>query len=499
MDKKVVVIGGGLGALSGAIHLAKMGFKVQLFEKNNRLGGKMNELSIGQYRFDTGPSLLTMEFVVDDLFSFAGFNRSDFLEFIPIDPICRYFFPDGSMMDTSSNMEKMLIAIYTLSPSESEPYKKFLAYCERIYNLTADIFLFTPIHEFKKMMEKGNPGILFKLYQMDPFRSFHQGVTRFFSDPRLIQLFDRYATYNGSDPFQAPATLNVISYVEYGLGAYYAKGGMYRLVDAMEEIAKRLGVEIIKSTSVEKILWGDKKIRGIIVNGEEISADYVLCGADVVVTYNSLIDGLPDRRRKLNKYEPSLSGMVFLWGVGKKHPELKHHNIIFSSDYKQEFKQIFKELRVPDDPTIYISITSKTDPEHAPTNSENWFVLLNMPYLVKEQEDRSWNNEIDRMRNAIFKKLKGIGIDISESIEEEKVLTPLDFLRTYASNRGSIYGVSSNSMSMAFKRHANRSRDIEGLYFAGGSVHPGGGIPLVMLSGKMSAELINEAENMAGS
>jgi phytoene desaturase len=498
MDKRVVVIGGGLGALSGAIRLAKMGFKVQLFEQNDKLGGKMSELSIGQYRFDTGPSLLTMDFVVNDLFSFAGFDRSEFLELIPIDPICRYFFPDGSMMDTSSNMEKMLNSISAISPSETEAYKKYLTYCEQIYNLTADIFLFTPIHELKKMMEKGNPSFLFKLYQMDPFRSFHQGVTRFFSDLRLIQLFDRYATYNGSDPFQAPATLNVISYVEYGLGAYYVKGGMYRLVGAMEEIAKRLGVEILKSTSVEKILWGDKKVKGIMVNGEEISADYVLCGADVVVTYNSLIEGLPNRRKKLNGFEPSLSGMVFLWGISKKHPELKHHNIIFSSDYKQEFKQIFKELRVPDDPTIYISITSKTDPEHARTNGENWFVLLNMPYLVKEQEDRLWNNEIDRMRDAIFNKLKGIGIDIYESIEEEEVITPLDFLRTYASNRGSIYGISSNSKSMAFKRHANRSRDIEGLYFAGGSVHPGGGIPLVMLSGKMAAELINEAENIAG-
>jgi phytoene desaturase len=269
---------------------------------------------------------------------------------------------------------------------------------------------------------------------------------------------------------------------------------MYRLVDAMEAIAKRLGVEIIKSTQVEKILWDDKKVKGVLVNGEKIPADYVLCGTDVVVAYNSLIEGLPDRRKKLNKFEPSLSGMVFLWGIKKKHPELKHHNIIFSSDYKQEFKQIFKELQVPDDPTIYISITSKTDPEHAKTNGENWFVLLNMPYLVSGQEDQFWNNEIDRMRDAIFNKFKGIGIDISESIEEEKILTPLDFFRTYASNRGSIYGISSNSKSMAFKRHANRSRDIEGLYFAGGSVHPGGGIPLVMLSGKMAAELINEAE-----
>jgi len=495
MYKKVLVIGGGLGALSGAIRLARMGFNVQLFERNDRLGGKMGEVSLGPYRFDTGPSLLTMDFVADDLFNFAGFSRSEFLEFLPIDPICRYFFPDSSVMDTSSNTENMLAAIYALSPLEAEAYKKYIAYCEKIYNLTADIFLFTPIHELRKLIEKGNLSILLRLYQMDPFRSFHKGVSRFFSDPRLVQLFDRYATYNGSDPFQAPATLNIISYVEYKLGAYYVRGGMYRLVYAMEEIAKRLGVEILKSTSVEKILWSDRKVKGVIANGEEFLADYVLCGADVVVAYSSLIDGFPYRKRKLDKFEPSLSGMVFLWGVGKKHPELKHHNIVFSSDYRHEFRQIFKELRVPDDPTIYISITSKTDPNHAPENGENWFVLLNMPYLTSNQDASFWDDEVDRMRNTVFDRLKGTGIDISRYIEAEKVITPLDFLHNYASNRGSIYGISSNSRSMAFRRHANRDRNIKGLYFTGGSVHPGGGIPLVMLSGKMAAELIGEDAN----
>ncbi|MGB9596595.1 MAG: phytoene desaturase family protein [Candidatus Poribacteria bacterium] len=496
MKKNVIVIGGGLGALSGAICLAKIGFKVQLFEQNEKLGGKMSEFISGQYRFDTGPSLLTMDFVIDDLFNFAGFNRPDFLEFIPVDPICRYFFPDGSVMDTSSDTDKMLQAINNISPTETDSYRKYLKYCKNIYDLTADIFLFTPIHEIKRVIKKGNPSILFKLYQIDPFHSFHQGVSKFFSDPRLIQLFDRYATYNGSDPFQAPATLNIISYVEYVLGVYYIRGGMYRLVNAMEHIAEKLGVEILKSNKVEKILCDDGKVKGIVVNNEKIFSDYILCGSDVVNAYNLLIDGFSKHRKKLNNLEPSLSGMVFLWGINKRNSELNHHNIIFSSDYRNEFKQIFKDLKIPNDPTIYISITSKTDPEHAPINGENWFVLINVPYLANRQDDKFWNDEIYRMRNIIINKLKGIGIDISGNIEVEKVITPLDFLRNYASNRGSIYGISSNNVSMAFRRPANRSRDIKGLYFAGGSVHPGGGIPLVLLSGKMSAELINESNKM---
>ena len=498
MSKKVAVIGGGLGSLSGAIHLARMGFDVQLFEQNDRLGGKVNELVMDGYRFDTGPTLLTMDFVIDDLFRFSGFERSDLLEFVPVDPICRYFFPDGSIMDASADMDRMTAAVESLSPGQGDAYGKFLEYCRQIYDLTAEIFLFTPIHEIRKMLEKGDLSTLLNLRKIDPFRTMHQGICRFFSDPRLIQLFDRYATYTGSNPYKAPATLNIISYVEHGLGGYYIKGGMYRLVEALTNVAKKLGVEINTSAKVEKILWKSGKAEGIQVKGEKATADYVLCGTDVVIAHNSLIDGLEKRRRKLNRLEPSLSGMIFLWGVKNTHPQLPQHNILFSEDYKREFDQIFGELHTPDDPTVYISISSKTDPEHAPQNSENWFVLLNMPYLVDADRVKDWNSETERMREAVFAKLRKIGIHISGHIETERIYTPEDLLTLYASNRGSIYGISSNSKTTAFKRHANRSRDIEGLYFAGGSVHPGGGIPLTILSGKMAAELISEHAAISG-
>ena len=341
--------------------------------------------------------------------------------------------------------------------------------------------------------------------------------------PRLIQLFDRYATYNGSDPFQAPATLNIIPYIEYGLGGYYVKGGIYRLVDALVRVAREVGVQFRTSTRVEKICHDHKRVSGVQVNGEKVASDYVLCGADAVVAYDELIltkNATPkprtrfqmfknmrafsvlsmlkarvlgqehqERRERLNRLEPSLSGMVFLWGVRAKHSKLMHHNIIFSSDYAAEFKQIFKHRQVPDEPTIYIAITSKTDAGHAPDDGENWFVLLNMPYLVPGQV---WAQEKCRMRAVVLNKLKQLGFDIADQIEVEQVYTPEDFSQLYASNQGSIYGISSNSKTTAFKRLPNRSRILDGLYFAGGSVHPGGGIPLVILSGKMAAALIAE-------
>ena len=428
-----------------------------------------------------------MPFVIDELFDFAGFKRTDYLDFVPIDPICRYFFSDGSVMDASANKAKMRAAIRQLSPDDVEAYERFLKYAERIHTLTSEIFMFTPIHEFKKLMKPRHFQTLFRLYQMDPFRTVHQSVSRFFSDPRLIQLFDRYATYNGSDPFQAPATLNVIPYIEYGLGGYYVRGGIYRLVEALETVARELGVQVRTSANVEKICHNGRRVYGVQVNGKKVEADYVLCGADAVVAYNELIDGHQKRRERLNRLEPSLSGMVFLWGVRAKHPKLAHHNTIFSSDYDAEFKQIFKHRQVPDEPTIYIAITSKADAAHAPVDGENWFVLLNMPYLAPGQ---IWRKEKERMRSLVLDTLKQLGFDITDRIEVEQVYTPEDFAELYASNQGSIYGISSNSKTTAFKRIPNRSRTLEGLYFAGGSVHPGGGIPLVILSGEMAATLI---------
>ena len=491
MNKTVSIIGGGLGGLSGAIRLAQKGFKVRLFEKNETPGGKMNEIKIGSCRFDTGPSLITMPFVIDELFEYAGFQRQSFFDFQPIEPICRYFFPDGTIFDASSDPGKMTENIRQLSPGEAKAYKKFLEYSKRIYDRTADIFMFSPVHELKHVLRWKNLLTLLKFYQIDPFRSVHRAVKSFFKDDRLIQIFDRYSTYNGSNPFKAPATLNIIPYVENGLGGFYIKGGIYRLVDALFTIAGQLGVDIFLSSPVEKILCDKNVVRGLRVNGERINTDNVICNADVVTCYNDLIDGYQHVRKRLNKLEPSLSGMVFFWGINDRHELLKHHNILFSANYKKEFTQIFDDLTAPDDPTIYIAITSKKDKDHAPDGWENWFVLVNMPYLFKDQ---NWNEIAERMKKNVLERLLLAGIDIRSKILEERVMTPEDFYDQYRSNKGSIYGISSNTPGMAFKRPANRDRNIKGLYFASGSAHPGGGVPLVLLSGKLAADLILEKE-----
>jgi len=488
--KPVAVIGGGLAGLSGAIHLARAGWDVDLFEQTGRLGGKMNETQQQGFRFDTGPSLLTMPFVIDELFSSAGFQRQELLTLAPIQPMCRYFFPDGSRLDADRDRAKMDRAVVQLSPADRGQFDRFMAYGRTIYEATAEVFLFTPIHEWKKLVRKRHLPTLLKLPSIDAWRTVHGGVKRFFHDERLVQLFDRYATYNGSNPYQAPATLNIIPYVEYGLGGFYIKGGMYRLVEALEQVARTLGVRIHLDQPVDEILSHKRQVSGVRVNGELVRTDRVLCNADVVTAFNRLLPGFARERRKLNRLEPSLSGMVFLWGVQQRHAQLVHHNIFFSADYHREFEQIFREKRAPDDPTVYVAITSRFDSGDAPAGAENWFVLVNMPYHCPGAVEPN----VDSVRRSVLEKLQRNGLDLSGRISCETVITPADLEQRYGGNCGSIYGISSNSRSMAFRRPANRSRAVRGLYFAGGACHPGGGIPLVLLSGKMAADLISERE-----
>jgi phytoene desaturase len=472
--------------------LARMGYNVHIYEKNETVGGKMGRICFNGYTFDTGPTLLTMPFAMEDLFQFVGYKITDYIQFIPIEPVCRYFFKNIEPFDASSNNKIMQANIKHSFNEDTKNYFKFLKYAERIYKKTAPIFIFSPIHEIRKNLKWQNIHQLMTIHQIDPFRTVHQSVKKYFTDPRLVHLFDRYATYNGSDPFRAPATLNVIPYVELGLGSYYIEGGLYKLIEALVKIAKELNININTEKKVEGILHDNHRVNGVLIEGEKIDADVALCNCDVVFSYKNLIKGFPKITKKLSQLEPSLSGIVFFWGIKGQHTQLKQHNIIFSEDYKREFSQIFHDLIPPDDPTIYISISSKSDQNHAPERCENWFVLINMPYL---SDDLEWNKyQTDQIRQIVIQKLKHFGLDIESKIQCEKILTPSNIANKFYSNRGSIYGISSNTINSAFKRPPNRSRQLGGLYFSGGSTHPGGGVPMCMISGKLASELINEFE-----
>ena len=482
MADRIAVVGAGLGGLSAAIHLAGRGKQVTVYEKNETPGGKASELRASGFRFDTGPSLLTMPFVLQELYDAADAQPEERVELVPVDPICRYFYPDGAMLDANTDEQTFREQVRALSPSDADAVTRFLDYSQRIYELTSDIFLFHSLTDLKALLRPNNLRTLLRLPQIDPFRTVHEGTTSFFRDPRIVQLFDRYATYNGSNPYAAPATLNIIPYVEYRLGGYYVRGGMYALVRSVEPIARRLGVDFRYGASVERITVDGGRVTGVKLA--------VVSNADAVFTMTRLLDatgaGAERRSRRYERLEPSCSGLVFLWGVRGRHERLAHHNIFFSEDYATEFDDIFVRHLPPHDPTVYVSITSRADATHAPEGHENWFVLVNMPHVT--EENRHADPAVTRA--AVLRRLRRAGFDIEADIVFEESITPAELERRFNANRGSIYGISSNSRNAAFLRPRNALRSPKGLYLCGGAAHPGGGVPLVLLSGKLAAEAV---------
>ncbi|HSK73511.1 MAG TPA: phytoene desaturase family protein, partial [Pyrinomonadaceae bacterium] len=294
--------------------------------------------------------------------------------------------------------------------------------------------------------------------------------------------------------------------VEFGLGAWYVKGGIYEIPKALEKLARELDVEFEFGAEVEKILIENRKAVGVKLKedefgeGEEFRAEFVISNADAIETYRRLIE--PKERpsfsdKRLEKREPSSSGFVLLLGVKKRFPQLAHHNIFFSDDYPIEFRHIFR-VRIPTpNPTVYVCASTKTDPAQAPEGCENLFILVNAPYTNRQV---NWSIEAEPYRDNVIKMLEDFGLEgLNEAIDFEEILTPADFEEIFRANRGSIYGVSSNGIFSAFMRIPNKSKDIENLYFVGGATHPGGGMPLVLLSGKMAADLILKEEFSAKS
>ncbi|MDG6221391.1 MAG: phytoene desaturase family protein, partial [Candidatus Thermoplasmatota archaeon] len=373
----------------------------------------------------------------------------------------------------------------------SADLEKYLKHCEKIYNIAAETFMFKSLGEKSTILGKDGLKTMARIGGMDVRRTMHEANASFFSDPKMVQLFDRYGTYNGSNPYKMPGTFNLIQHVEYGFGGYAPHGGIYSIPLALEKLCRKMGVEFRYATKAKKIILECKKVTGVKTEqGEVLEGDIVVSNSDVSNTYRVLIgDGDSKGAQRYEKLEPSSSAMVFYWGINREFSELGVHNIFFSGDYKKEFNQIFDEKRCPEDPTIYINITSKYEPDDAPAGKENWFVMINTPYV----SGQNWKKEMGEVRERILRRLSSeLGEDVEGLVECEATLSPPDIESRTSSNRGSIYGISSNTRNAAFLRQQNRSKEYPGLYFAGGSAHPGGGMPLAILSGKIAADLANK-------
>jgi phytoene desaturase len=489
---KISIIGAGIGGLSSACLLAAKGHQVQVFEKNDSPGGKMNQVKTESYRFDTGPSLLTMPFVLRGLFAECGAKMDEYLKLLPVDPICKYFYQDGETFTNYSDHTATLEEIKRLAPQDLEAYEQFLDYTQALYQRTADAFIFNPLYDFSDFKQLNFLNFL----GIDAFSTVSQRIDSMFRSRYLRQFFKRFTTYNGSSPFQAPATLNVIPHVEINMGGYYIEGGLYKIATSLEQLANSLGVEFHYNLSVSSILTKDSKAYGIkLENGKKVESDLVLSNSDSTETIAHLIPNgsIPEwKKEQAKSIEPSCSGFVMMLGIDHVYDHLSHHNIFFTDDYEKEFEQIFQEKVMPDDPTIYIANTSYTDSSHAPKGSSNLFILINAPYISDKYD---WDKMESLYFGKVVSELEDRGLsDLSSYINFKETITPKDFYKRYRSNKGSIYGTSSNSKFSAFIRPRNKSRKVKKLYFTGGSTHPGGGIPLVVQSAFNAVNLIERYE-----
>ncbi|MDB5295968.1 MAG: Zeta-phytoene desaturase [Phycisphaerales bacterium] len=567
MSKHVIVIGGGLGGLSAAVRLAAAGVRVTLLEKNDRVGGKLNLWEAPHpgrpgdrpFRFDTGPSLLTLPFVFEDLFAAAGRRLSDHLTLRRLDPIARYTWRDGTTFELRNDDGALDRELRRVAPDDADGFRRFAAEGKRIWDLSAELFLFnapeqllngkanrsaakprtaagpdatTAIaspsgaslpndsapHKPRDPLFRAKVGLklLSTPFRIGMFRKFSKLVDRHVKSQKLREVLYQYATYSGASPLRAPATLACIPHAERHFGGWYPEGGMYRLAEAVVGLARELGVEVRTGCAVERVLveprsagnrpGGEgasgsrgKKDKAVgravgvrLAAGEELRADAVVCNADVVYGYRSLVD--PAFRRKyadraLDRLEPGGSGLALLLGVDGTYPQLAHHNKFMPADYRSDVVAMFDTRTVPADPCIYVCASTRTDPTQAPAGCENLFVLASAPPLDGSID---WATEGPRYRDQIVRSLeRDWGLtDLSKRIVVERHVSPADLRSLYNANAGSIYGIGSNNLRDAFLRPPNRDRDVSGLFFAGGATHPGGGLPLVTLSGKIVSEMV---------
>lgn len=480
MHLKIAIIGSGIGGIASAIRMAIRGHEVHVFERNDYPGGKLSEVRLGKYRFDAGPSLFTMPELVDELFELAGENPADYFRYQQLEEVCEYFYEDGTRLTAFADAEKLIEEFASIGENPVH-IRSALDRNATLYEFLGEMFMFRSLHDPKTYFSKSAFRSYRNLHKLDFFRTMDQANKDQFDDPRMTQLFNRYATYNGSDPYQTPATMNIISHLEYGKGAFFPKGGMYQITQSLISLAKRKGVKFHLKTGVDKILISGKKISGIQVSGDKMDFDRVISNMDVVGTYKQLLTEIRAPNRLLTQPKSS-SALIFYWGVKKEFPQLGLHNIIFSHDYKKEFSKIFREKTIDMDPTVYINITSKLNHSDAPDGSENWFTMINVP----NDEGQDWDTLIDQAHENILTKLSRVfDQPVAPLIEEEGLLEPRTIESRTGSSRGALYGNSSNNKFAAFLRHNNVSKQVKGLYFCGGSVHPGGGIPMALSSAKI--------------
>lgn len=483
--RKVKVIGAGISGLAIAARLASRGASVDVLEASGTYGGKMGTWQDQGFTFDTGPSLFTRPELIDEVLELPGSPAPTF-SYEKLENITNYFFPDGTELSASASLDKFAETIAENTADSKRSILKFFERALKIDQITEPIFLNKPVRNISTFL---NPKAIAALSQISPrllSSSMHEYHVRSFKDPKTVQLFDRFATYNGSNPYKAPAILQVIPVLEHIHGAYFPEAGMASIAKSLFEKGQSLGVNYRFNNKVEEIIIRENTAAGIRTESGEEFSEYVVSNMDVRYTYERLLRGkaLP---AYLAKNDPSSSALIFLWGIDRRFAQLDLHNLFFSGNYEKEFEDLFHRKTINPDPTVYVNISSKHKVSDAPRESENWFVMVNAPYNAGQ----NWEEMITKTRANVIRKLnQRLNIDLDKLIITEKINSPIYLQEETFAYRGALYGDSHNHALAAFRRHPNSTKQIKDLFFCGGTVHPGGGIPLCMLSAKIVDNLI---------
>ncbi|GLW09140.1 phytoene desaturase [Microtetraspora sp. NBRC 13810] len=468
----VNVVGGGVGGMVCALLLARSGHEVRLFERLPRLGGKLAEHRRDGFTFSIGPSLLTLP----DLFRDLGVER----DLVQPRELCRYRFADGSRLTAHRDPDRMAAEVERLAPGQGVRWRAFHAWARDCFEVSSRAFFAGP---------PNRPPVrpsLRDLRAVAPGRTLAGLARRFFQDARLRQYVNRYATYAGSDPYRAPAALGCIPAVEHDGGGWYVPGGLPSLAGDLAALLAGAGVEVRLDTPVAGILADGQRVKGVrLAGGERVGGDVVVANVDAAQLYGRL---LPDRRRlrRIAALGPSSSAFLLLAGVDGRTDDLPHHSVLFSADYPAEFADVFRRRTPPRDPTVYVGCASADDPTQAPAGAESWTMLVNVP----ARDPSRWPISPEAYRDLVLERLAERGHDLAGRLRFVDILTPADLRDRYRSWGGAIYGAAYAGPLAPFRRPGNRGPR-RGLYLVGGSVHPGGGLPLVAMGGRIVADLVN--------
>ncbi|HEX2939569.1 MAG TPA: phytoene desaturase family protein [Rhodopila sp.] len=494
-QQRIAVIGGGLGGLASACTLAARGHAVVLFEKNPWLGGKAAVLANNGFRFDMGPTILTVPRVLARIFAEAGQKMEDALDLRRLDPQWRCFFDDGSVLDLTEDVGAMAATIAQRSPKVAEGFRDFMALSERLHGISDRFFFWKSVEDLRDTIDMRKNMDLATLSDIMALRmgsTVAGTIRKRVGDPQVAQMLDHFVQYVGSSPYGSPAVLCGIAHMQTNDGVWYPMGGTRAVPEALEKLARSLGVEIHTGVGIARVIQEAGRVTAVETDsGERVPVAAAVSNMDSVRTFRELVGGAPLANfSKRWKREPACSGVVLYLGLDRAYEHLLHHDFVFSKNPEEEFDWIYNKGEPAPDPTCYIAATARTEPDVAPPGGEALYILVHTPYLRPHHD---WTQMLPGYRKVIFDKLaRCAGMkDLEDRIVFEQALTPADIHERYRVLNGAIYGLASHGRFFGAFKPGNRSRDLAGLYLAGGAAHPGPGMPMVLMSGWIAADSLD--------